>query len=421
MRLLYSSIWLLALPFLFLYLAWRALRQRDYLRHWPERLGYGPSLKADRPILIHAVSVGETRAAEPLVKTLLERWPGHEVVLSHTTPTGRATGRMLFDGRVIQTYLPYDFPPLVWLFLARVRPRLCVVMETEIWPNLFAACARRSIPVLLINARLSETSARGYRRVVRLVGPALASVRVIAAQTATDAARIAALGGMNIQVVGNMKFDTSVPADTADKAGALRERFHGRFVCLAASTRDGEEASLLDALTSLDLPDLLLVIVPRHPQRFEDVAGLLRARGVRFARRSAAGSVTDDTRVFLGDSMGELAAYYAAADLAYVGGSLLPFGGQNLIEAAAAGCPILIGPHTWNFAEAAEQAVARGAARRVADVSELARAVRELHADAAQRAAMSAAGTAFAAENRGATERVYALIAQTLAQCSPRA
>lgn len=416
MRLLYSTIWLIGLPFLFLYLAWRALRQRDYLHHWAERLGYGPSLQTDGAILIHAVSVGETRAAEPLIKVLLERWPGQRIVLSHTTPTGRATGQMLFDGRVTQTYLPYDFPPLVWLFLARVRPRLCVVMETEIWPNLFAACARRSIPVLLVNARLSETSARGYRRVVRLVGPALAGVRVIAAQTATDAARIAALGGVSIQVVGNMKFDTPAPADTAAVAGAFRRWFHRRFVWLAASTRDGEEALLLDALASLDLPDLLLVIVPRHPQRFEDVAGLLRARGVRFARRSSVAALTGDIRVFLGDSMGELAAYYAAADVAYVGGSLLPFGGQNLIEAAAAGCPILIGPHTWNFADAAEQAVARGAARRVADVSALACAVRELHADSAQRAAMAAAGRTFAAENRGATERVYALIAQVLAQ-----
>lgn len=416
MRLLYSTVWLFALPVLFLYLLWRAVRQPDYLRHWPERLGWGPG-RGKRPrILVHAVSVGETRAAAPLVQALLARSPEHEVVLSHTTPTGRATGQALFDGRVTQTYLPYDFPPLVWLFLARTRPRLCVVMETEIWPNLFAACARRNIPLLLVNARLSERSARGYRRVARLVRPALAGVRAIAAQTAADAARIAALGGENVEVVGNMKFDITVPGDTAAKADTFRQLFHGRFVWLAASTRDGEEALLLDALASLDLPDLLLVIVPRHPQRFDDVAGLLRARGMCFARRSAGEGVTAQTRVFLGDSMGELAAYYAAADVAYIGGSLLPFGGQNLIEAAAAGCPVLIGPHTWNFTEAAEQAVARGAAWRVADVAALVDAVRRLHADAAKRADMAAAGRAFAAENRGATERVYALIARSLGE-----
>ncbi len=414
MRLLYSTAWLFALPFLFLYLVWRALRQPDYLRHWRERLGWGPRRGARPRILVHAVSVGETRAAEPLVKALLARYPEHEILLSHITPTGRATGRELFAKRVTQTYLAYDFPPLLRLFLARTQPSLCVVMETEIWPNLFAACARLGIPVLLVNARLSEKSARGYRRIARLVRPALASLDTIAAQTADDAARLAALGGGHIEVTGNVKFDVTPPEDTVQKAEALRRLFAGRFVFLAASTRDGEEALLLDALQRFGLEEALLVIVPRHPQRFEEVARMIGQRGLPWARRGAPDMATEHIRVFLGDSMGELAAYYAAADLAYVGGSLLPFGGQNLIEAAAAGCPALIGPHTWNFLDAADQAVAAGCARRVRDVDDLVSAVAELRRSPERRAAMAAAGLRFSAANRGATRRVMALIEAAL-------
>jgi 3-deoxy-D-manno-octulosonic-acid transferase len=414
MRLLYSTAWLLALPLLFLYLVWRAMRQPEYLRHWRERLGWGPRRGARPRILVHAVSVGETRAAEPLVKALLARYPNHEILLSHITPTGRTTGRELFAERVTQTYLAYDFPPLVRLFLTRTQPSLCVVMETEVWPNLFAACARQGIPVLLVNARLSEKSARGYGRIARLVGPALSSLCAIAAQTADDAARLVALGGAHIEVTGNVKFDVTPPENTVQKAEALRRLFAGRFVFLAASTREGEEALLLDALERFSLEDGLLVIVPRHPQRFEEVARMIGQRGLPWARRGAPDMATEHIRVFLGDSMGELAAYYAAADLAYVGGSLLPFGGQNLIEAAAAGCPALIGPHTWNFLDAADQAVAAGCARRVRDVDDLVSAVVELRRSPERRAAMAAAGLRFSAENRGATRRVMALIETAL-------
>ncbi len=421
MRLIYSLAWLLILPLAFLHLIVRSRRQPGYLRHWAERLGVAQVLAGTSPIWLHAVSVGETRAATSLIRLLRQRHPERPILLTHTTPTGRDAGRELFGGDVTQAYLPYDFPPLVAMFLRRVRPCAGIILETEIWPNLYAACARRGVPLYLVNARLSARSARGYQRLAWLTRPALRALTGVAAQTAADAARLSALGAHDVVVTGNLKFDVAAADRSGPLAEDLRQRFRGRFVWLAASTRDGEETMLLEALAALDLPDLLLVIVPRHPQRFADVAGLLRARDVGFVRRSAGDMVTDDIRVFLGDSMGELAAYYAAADLAYVGGSLLPYGGQNLIEAAAAGCPILIGPHTWNFAEAAEQAVARGAARRVADVVELAEAVRELRADAAQRAAMAAAGTAFATENRGATERVYALIAQTLTQCSARA
>jgi 3-deoxy-D-manno-octulosonic-acid transferase len=416
MRAMYTLVWLLALPFAFLHLLWRARRQPAYLRHWDERLGFAP-VSDSRPVIwLHAVSVGETRAAAPLVTALGQRHPDHAILLTHTTPTGRATGRELFGDRVRQAYLPYDLAPLVWLFLARTRPVMGVILETEIWPNLYAACARRGIPLYLVNARLSEKSARGYARFRCLVRPALACLAGVAAQTGEDAQRLADLGAERIRVTGNLKFDVTPPADTEHKAHVLRELFTGRFVFLAASTREGEEALLLDGLARPGAPNLLLVLVPRHPQRFEEVGRLIEARALPYVRRSAAGRVAPDTRVFLGDSMGELAAYYAAADLAYVGGSLLPLGGQNLIEAAAAGCPALIGPHTWNFAEAAEQAVARGAALRVRDVDELAGMVDRLYGDADARAAMSRSGRIFAEANRGATDNVMTLLAAGIKQ-----
>lgn len=415
MRVLYSLAWLLALPFAFLYLLWRGRRQPAYLRHWGERLGLAPRSRYRPVIWIHAVSVGETRAAVPLVEALLRQHPNHAILLTHATPTGRAAGHELFGDKVRRAYLPYDFPPLVWLFLERVRPELGIVMETELWPNLFRACRYRDIPVLLVNARLSEHSARGYRRFASLARMALQDLSAIAAQTEADAARLEYLGAGGIAVTGNVKFDVTPPPDTPAKAAELRHLFAGRFVFLCASTREGEEDLLLEVLG--DLPaDALLVLVPRHPQRFDAVADLLRVRGLVFARRSEAQAITPDTRVFLGDSMGEMAAYYAAADLCYVGGSLLPLGGQNMIEAAAAGCPALFGPHTWNFLEAAEQAVARGAARRVADGAELRGALLALHGDPEARQRMADAGLAFTRDNRGATGRILALIEEELSR-----
>ncbi len=443
MRLLYSLVWIALLPFAFLHLLRRARRQPEYLRYWGERLGFVPITPNRQPLIwLHAVSVGETRAAAPLVKALKARHPSHAILLTHATPTGRETGRELFGDSVIQCYLPYDFPPLVWLFLRRARPVMGVIMETEIWPNLYAACARRGIPLFLVNARLSEKSARGYARFRALTAPALRGLAGIAAQTENDARRLRELGAVDVAVSGNVKFDVTAPTDSVERARALRAMFAGRFVFLAASTREGEEALLLDALGGLaatpapsppaplpggegsverrcatvtsTIPGLLLVLVPRHPQRFEVVAKLLEERKLAYVRRGTNQPLQPDTRIFLGDSMGELAAYYAAADLAYIGGSLLPLGGQNLIEAAAAGCPALIGPHTWNFAEATEQAVACGAALRVADAGELAQAVSALFRDPLARERMRDAGLRFAAANRGATERVMEMLERNL-------
>jgi 3-deoxy-D-manno-octulosonic-acid transferase len=414
MRALYSLAWLLALPFAFLYLIWRSRRQPAYLRHWGERLGLAPRQHIRPIIWLHAVSVGETRAAAPLVDALSRRHPHHAILITHATPTGRATSHELFGDKVRRSYLPYDFPLLAWLFLERVRPEVGIIMETELWPNLLHACRRRGIPVLLANARLSERSAQGYRHFAGLARMALNDLHAIAAQTEADAGRLRTLGAEKVMVTGNVKFDVTPPADTEARAAELRTLFAGRFVFLCASTREGEEDLLLDALAGLEPSELLIVLVPRHPQRFDEVAALLRDRSLSYTRRSEARPLTTETRVFLGDSMGEMAAYYAAADVCYVGGSLLPLGGQNLIEAAAAGCPALIGPHTWNFLEAAEQAVAQGAARRVADADELRSALLALHDDPRTRQQMAQSGLAFARANRGATQRILALIEEAL-------
>lgn len=419
MRLLYSLAWLLLLPLAFLHLLWRARRQPDYLRHWPERLGWVRTWDGPPRLWIHAVSVGETRAAAPLISAWREKHPDAAILLTHTTPTGRETGRILFgeDAGALfeQAYLPYDLPPLVSLFLKRARPEIGVIMETELWPNLFAACKARDLPLFLVNARLSERSARGYARVRRLAAPALQSLRGLAAQTADDAKRFASLGATAVRISGNLKFDVSPPPATEQRAHALQQRFDGRFVWLAASTREGEEPLLLATLDRLNCPDVVLVLVPRHPQRFAEVARLIAARGRPWARRSASNpqpesALAADINVFLGDSMGEMAAYYAAADVAYIGGSLLPFGGQNLIEAAMMECPALIGPHTWNFSEAADQAVAAGAAQRVADGEALLAALRTLHDDAERRQIMARAGRDFAERNRGATQRTLDML-----------
>lgn len=411
----YTALIFLLLPLALLKLLWRAFRQPEYLRHIPERFGIYrvPSLQA--PLLwLHCVSVGETRAAAPLVAALRQRYPQHRILLTHATPTGRATGEQLFGDSVERVYLPYDLPGAMARFLDHFRPQLGLVMETELWFNLIAACQRRDMPLLLVNARLSEKSARGYARLGRLTEQGLGQLAAIAAQTDADAERLRALGASQVAVTGNLKFDVTPPEEAAQQGNRLRVMFGaGRPVFLAASTRDGEEALLLDAVAQAGVADLLTVIVPRHPQRFGEVAALLEKRGLRYVRRSANGSA-EGCAVVLGDSMGEMFVYYAACDLAFIGGSLLPLGGQNLIEACAMGKPVLIGPHTFNFAEATQQATMCGAALRVQDAAELATALRQLLADAPRRRAMAEAGLAFGAANRGATERTLAIIEKYL-------
>lgn len=399
------------LPWALARLAWRARRQPEYLRHVGERLGRYPAAPPRPVIWVHAVSVGETRAAEPLIRALLAAHPGLDLLLTHATPTGREAGARIFGRQVLQAYLPYDLPWAVERFLDHFRPRLGILMETEIWFNLIRAAAARGIPMVLANARLSERSARRYGRFPALAADALGRLAGVAAQTEADAERLAALGAGRVTVTGNLKFDVAPPDNALQLATALRRRFgEDRPVLLAASTRQGEETLLLDALPRLAPPGALLILVPRHPQRFEAVAELLRQRNIPFQRRSEEQPIASDTRVVLGDSMGEMFAYYGACDAAFVGGSLLPLGGQNFIEACAMGKPVILGPHTYNFREAAELAVAAGAALRIKDAAGVMEQATRLFGDPRRLAAMGNAGREFAVRHRGATQRTLATI-----------
>lgn len=414
----YSLLFYLAMPLVWLRLLWRGRRQPAYRQHLGERHAVYPQAPACRPrplIWLHAVSVGETRAAAPLIDALLEVYPGHDLLLTHMTPTGREAGRELLAARperLTQAYLPYDLPDACGRFLDHFRPRLGLLMETELWPNLIDAARRRGLPVALINGRMSARSARGYRRFSSLMRPALRALSVVAAQTTADAERLQQLGARQPIVCGNLKFDVTPAADKLQLGARWRQAIGRRPVCVLASSRDGEEALLLDALASVRVTDLLVVLVPRHPQRFAEVATVIASRGLAFCRRSAGELPGSQTQVWLGDSMGEMAAYYALADLAVIGGSLLPFGGQNLIEAAACGCPLLLGQHAFNFAQASEDAIACGAARRVHDARQAALVAAELFAQPAELLAMRTAATAFSQAHRGATLRTMALIEQ---------
>ena len=417
-RLVYSALFYLALPLIWLRLLWRARRQPAYLQQLGERHGFYRR-RPDRPLLwLHAVSVGETRAAEPLIEALLRQYPEHGLLLTHMTPTGRATGSELcarHPERVMQAYLPYDLPDACGRFIDHFRPQIGLLMETELWPNLIEAARRRDLPLALINARLSARSLRGYCRLKPLIAPALASLRAVAAQTMADAERLRQLGALNVSVCGNLKFDVA-PAEEKLQLGARwRLALGARPVWLAASTREGEEALILDAFAGAGIPGLLLVLVPRHPQRFAEVAGLIAERGLVCCRRSEETLPSAATQVWLGDSMGEMAAYYVLADLALIGGTLLPFGGQNLIEAAACGCPVLLGPHSFNFAQASEDAIAGGAALRVVDAVAAVQAARGLLGEPARRFAMRSAATAFSQAHRGATRHTVALIRSLMA------
>ena len=413
-RLPHTLLWILALPLVLLRLLWRARRQPAYLRHLGERFGRYRVRAPVAVIWVHAVSVGETRAAEPLVRALLARWPEHSVLLTHMTPTGRDTAHALFkdEARVLRAYLPYGLGCFAHAFLRHFRPLFGVIMETELWPNLLAACRRRRVPVMLANARLSERSARRYARVPALTALTMKALSAIGAQTAADAARLTQLGARRVTVTGNIKFDITPPPALLALGQTLRARIGARPVVLAASTREGEEALLIDAFARHAPPDALLLLVPRHPQRFDEVAARVRARQLALQRRSEDAAVAAATRVLLGDSMGEMFAYYAAADVALIGGSWLPFGGQNLIEACAVGTPVIVGPHTFNFQAVAEDAVRAGAALRATDAEAGMRAAIALLADDEMRTRLARAGRAFATTHQGATARSIAILEQ---------
>ncbi|WP_018604342.1 lipid IV(A) 3-deoxy-D-manno-octulosonic acid transferase [Uliginosibacterium gangwonense] len=415
-RLLYSLLWHLILPLVGLRLLWRARRQPEYLQHVGERFGAAPSFGGEPVIWLHAVSVGETRATQPLVKAILARYPAHRILLTHMTPTGRATAQELYgrESRVSSCYLPYDLPWAVRRFLRRVRPNLGIVMETEVWPNLLVAAKQQGIPMVLANARLSERSARGYLRLGGLAQATFAAFSAVLAQTADHAKRLEACGAKAPQVLGNVKFDVTVDPAKLALGKEFRAMVGTRPVILAASTREGEEGPLLSAFGQHAPADALLVLVPRHPQRFDEVAALITMQGFTMARRSEGLNMLPQTQVWLGDSMGEMHAYCQMADVAVIGGCWLPLGGQSLIEACAIGIPVILGPHTFNFADAAEQAIAEGAAVRCQDLKEAMIAAWGILADAKRRKAMGEAGRAFAQASQGATERTMGVLAEFL-------
>jgi 3-deoxy-D-manno-octulosonic-acid transferase len=422
MRLLYTFAWWLALPIVLGRLWWRGRKEPGYRRHWAERLGFYRSGAKDAApaIWVHAVSVGETRAAEPLVEALLDAYPDHRIILTHMTPTGRATGQSLFGKhapRVVQSYLPYDIGTMVSRFITHFAPRLCVLMETEVWPNVIAQCNRHRVPVALVNARLSARSLAKAERLRSLMTDAARAITCIAAQTEADADRLRRLGASNVQVTGSIKFDVTPPQSALAKGSELRSRIGARPVLLCASTREGEETLILDAMRGADMGDTLVVIVPRHPQRFADVANQIAARGFELQRRSQLeAALPSGVQVLLGDSMGEMFAYYMACDVAFIGGSLLPLGGQNLIEACAVGKPVLIGTHTFNFSAVSEDALAAGAALRAADASSMLRQALRLLRDDGARAAMGQKARLFAEHHRGATARTMMLLQQFLSR-----
>jgi 3-deoxy-D-manno-octulosonic-acid transferase len=407
-RIAYALAWIVALPLALARLAWRSRRQPGYRHRLGERFGrYAPALPGPY-IWVHAVSVGETRAAAPIIDALKARHPHHRILLTHMTPTGRATSREIFGDRVERAWLPYDLGFAVRRFLDHFRPELGIILETEIWPRLLQEAARMNIPVVLANGRLSERSARRYAWIPSLTRWAFSNLRGVAAQTPSDARRFEAIGARSPVVLGNVKFDLDVPSGMIDLGREFRDRFGAaRPVWVAGSTREGEEALLLDAFAAQEAPGgALLVLVPRHPQRFDDVARLVASRGLAVARRSAGEPVPAEVRVVVGDSMGEMLAYYAAADVVIMGGSLLEFGGQNLIEACALGRPVIVGPHTFNFSEATKSAIAAGAALRVHDAREALEAAAAISGEAKRRAEMGAKGLEFVAAHRGAVQRL---------------
>ena len=420
MRLAYTVALYCAAPFLVGRLFWRGLRNSAYWRRIGERFGLGARIAAQHGcVWIHAVSVGEVQAAVPIVKALKSLHPDETIVVTSTTPTGAVRISKAFGGGVVHRYFPFDFPGSVARFLDRVAPRVAIIMETEIWPNLLAQCRRRGVPVVLANVRLSERSAAGYRRFRGLFAPALGGVAAIAVQSGEDARRIASIGAPPdvIDVTGSTKFDIPMLASLREEAAALRRTWgSSRGIWIAASTHDGEETLVLDAFEQVldGLPGSLLVLVPRHPERFREVAAHVRRRGIEPVLRSRRPMDCSGAQVFIGDTMGELPLFYAAADVAFVGGTLVEGGGHNMLEPAALGLPVLFGPHVFNFAEISRRLLDAGGARTVSDSASLGRAVIDYLRDADLRHTTGANGRAFVEGNRGAGNRVLAMISPHL-------
>lgn len=415
LRIAYVALTYLAVPFLLLHLLWRGLSVPGYRRRIGERFGFGQPRLGRSSIWVHAVSVGEVQAAAPLVRALLKRHPGVPLVLTTMTPTGSERARALFGASVRHSYVPYDLAGAVGRFFNWARPSLAIIMETELWPNLYHECGQRQVPLVLASARVSLRSVERYRRVIPLFRDTLSNGILIAAQTPADAERFRSLGAnpSRTHVTGNIKFDFELATEIAVRGRQLRNLQAGeRPVWVAASTHEGEEAAVLDAHARIlkRHPTALLVLVPRHPERFGHVAALLASRGIRYVTRSSGVPASPAAQVLLGDTMGELTTFYAAADVAFVGGSLVPVGGHNLLEPVALAMPVVTGPHNENAADIAELLVTCGAALVVPDWAGLAAEVSWLLGDEAERRKRGAAGSQAILANRGALDRLLTLV-----------
>jgi 3-deoxy-D-manno-octulosonic-acid transferase len=417
----YQALMSALMPFFFARLAWRSRLQPDYKDHWSERLALYPKELHEgskEGIWIHAVSVGETRACVPLIAAIKTRWPDRSILMTHTTPTGREVSQNLFGDQLTRCYLPYDIPGAMNRFLDRYQPSMGLMIETEVWPGVVKACKNKKIPLCLISGRLSAKSAKGYARLGSLMRDSFAGFNMICAQTEADAQRFQELGSTKVLVTGNLKFDASVDPNEIMHSQDLRTWLgKNRLIFLAASTREGEENLLLSAWKKAKAHEsqALLVIVPRHPQRFDEVAQEINESGLSYVRKTVLpqqhviaehlSSLDETVKVVLGDTMGEMALWYRSADLAYIGGSLLPFGSQNLLEACARGCPVIIGPHTYNFNQASEEALASGAAERVDSFIKLVERALELLKSPEKRSQMGESGKLFIKRHQGTVER----------------
>lgn len=414
LRGLYSLVIRLALPISLYYLIWRGLRQREYFDRWSERFALYRGERVNGCLWIHAVSVGEVNAAAPLLEALRERHPGQTLLVTTTTPTGSARVRALWGDTVHHVYLPYDLPGAVRNFIEHFQPRLAVVMETEIWPNLFAELERREIPAIIANARLSERSLRGYRPISLLIRQAMATVDCVAAQSEADAARYRKLGARDarVKVSGNLKYDLPLPEGIVEQAAAWRKSWGDRPVWIAASTHPDEEEVVIEAHRAVlaATPNALLLWAPRHPERFAAVAAACARAEFRVAQRRRDELPQAQTEVFVIDTLGELMSFYAACDVAFVGGSLQEVGGHNLLEPAALGVPALVGPHTFNFQEITELLIDVGAVQQISDAASLSTKLGQLFRHPDERHRRGEAGRTRIAIERGALARTLKMI-----------
>ena len=421
MRYFYSSLFYLAIPFILLRLLWRSIKAPSYRHRWRERFALYNKRYPKDIIWFHAVSVGESEALFPLVRQIQKQHPNLKVLITTTTPTGSARVKAVMQDAVIHVYLPYDIPDAIYRFMRCFKPKLAVIMETEIWPNLFLACGKRGIPLYIINARLSENSARGYKKIPMLVRSALAQVSLIAAQTEDDAKRFISIGAdsAKVKTLGNIKFDIKVSQETIEQGIQIKvDLFSGRFVWLIASTHKDEESIFLALYQELKktIPELLLVIVPRHPERFSEVRKLCEQQQLLVVLRTTKTRVGAETDVYLADTLGELKMLYATADVAFVGGSMVPNGGHNILEAAAVGVPIMFGPYMSNFKDIARGVLAANAAIQCQDKEALILKLLMLYHQPSSRVTLAENAKAFVIQNQGATDKICKTLGLTMVE-----